>query len=272
VSRAVTRFVALGDSFTEGLSDNERADGRPRGWADRLAGALAVAQPDLTYANLAVRGKLLPQVVDEQVSALPELLDDAASTLVSFHAGPNDVLRPRADVPDVRSEYELAVRRLVEVEVRLMVFTVIPRVGGTGRTAQRLAARFEAFNDGVRACVSRYGLTLVDLGSLAALQDRRLWNDDRLHLAPDGHRRVAAAALHALGVTDETSLGGPVGWWAQPLPAAPASSRSQDLRSDAEWMRRHLVPWTLRRIRGTSSGDGMSAKQPQPQVVAPQPL
>jgi lysophospholipase L1-like esterase len=270
--RPVSRFVALGDSFTEGLSDVDRFDGRPRGWADRLAAALALDAATLTYANLAVRGKLLRQVVHEQVSTLPELIDDPDSTLVSFHAGPNDVLRPRADVPDVRSDYELAVRQLSRLGMHLMLFTVIPRVGGTGRAAQQLAARFESFNDGVHACIERYGATLVDLGALTALQDRRLWNDDRLHLAPDGHRRVAAAALHALGVTTEASLGGPVGWWTQPLPAAPPRSRSQDLRADAQWVRRHLVPWAMRRIRGTSSGDGMTAKQPRPQVVSAEPI
>jgi lysophospholipase L1-like esterase len=263
----VSRFLALGDSFTEGLSDIDRADGRPAGWADRLAAALALDAPDLTYANLAVRGKLLRQVVDEQIAEVPPLVEDAASTLVSFHGGPNDVLRPRADVPDVRSEYELAVRHLSGLGVQLLLFTVIPRVGGTGGAAQRLAARFEAFNDGVRACVERYGATLVDLGGLTALQDRRLWNDDRLHLTPDGHRRVAAAALHALGATDQAALGGPVGWWAQPLPPAPPRSRSQDLRDDAEWVRRHLLPWAMRRVRGTSSGDGLSAKQPEPRSV-----
>jgi lysophospholipase L1-like esterase len=263
----VSRFLALGDSFTEGLSDLERPDGRPLGWADRLAAALAMDAPDLTYANLAIRGKLLRQVVDEQIIEVPALIEDAEATLVSFHAGPNDVLRPRADVPDVRSEYELAVRELSGLGVRLLLFTVIPRVGGTGRTAQQLAARFEAFNDGVRACVERYGATLVDLGSLAPMQDRRLWNDDRLHLAPQGHRRVAAAALSALGSTDEVALGGPPGWWTQPLPPASSRGRAQDLREDAAWFRRHLVPWAIRRMRGTSSGDGMTAKQPLPQPV-----
>lgn len=269
---SITRLVCLGDSFTEGLCDAPRDDGRPRGWADRLAGALALVEPAVDYANLAVRGKLLHQVVSDQVSALPDQLIDPTSTLVTFHAGANDVLRPRADLADLRSEYELAIRHLLSLDVTLMVFTVIPRAGGSGRTAARLAARFEAFNDGVHACVERYGLTLVDLGRLAALQDRRFWNDDRLHLSPGGHRRVAAAALAALGYRDGRVLGGPPNWWLQPLPPAPPRRRRDDAVDDLRWAARHLTPWVVRRLRGTSSGDGLAAKQPRPIVVTPEAI
>jgi lysophospholipase L1-like esterase len=272
VTPAYLRFVALGDSFTEGLSDIARADGRPRGWADRLAAALATLEPDFDYANLAVRGKLLGQVMFDQATQLPDLLVTPSLTLVSFHAGANDVLRPRSDLPDLRSEYELAIREIVSHGATVMVFTVIPRAGGTGRTAARLASRFSAFNDGVYACVDRYGLTLVDLAKLDALQDRRLWNDDRLHLAPEGHRRVAAAALAALGCTDDSLLGGSSGWWRQPVPPDDTRSRGADLADDAQWVRKHLAPWVVRRMRGTSSGDGMSAKQPEPTHVVAAPL
>lgn len=266
------RFVALGDSFTEGLSDVARPDGRPRGWADRLAAALATLDPEFDYANLAVRGKLLGQVMRDQATQLPDLLAAPSQTLVSFHAGANDVLRPRSDLPDLRSDYELAVRELVSHGSPVMVFTVIPRAGGTGRTAARLASRFSAFNEGVYACVDRYGLTLVDLARVTALQDRRLWNDDRLHLAPEGHRRVAAAALAALGCADDVLLGGPSGWWCEPLPAEDLRGRGADLVDDAQWVRKHLAPWLVRRVRGTSSGDGMSAKQPHPALVDAAPL
>ena len=65
---------ALGDSFTEGLMDEVGPDGRHRGWADRVAQALAErARADgadgIEYANLAVRGRLVRQVVAEQVPA-----------------------------------------------------------------------------------------------------------------------------------------------------------------------------------------------------------
>ena len=83
------RFIALGDSFTEGMTD-EIVDGNYRGWADRVADVLTTQSPDFTYANLAIRGKLVTQVVSDQVpKAIP--LISGKETLVSFHAGANDV-------------------------------------------------------------------------------------------------------------------------------------------------------------------------------------
>ena len=63
----IRSYVALGDSFTEGLDDLTAAEGGYRGWADRFAERLADLQPGLRYANLAVRGKVLREVADEQV-------------------------------------------------------------------------------------------------------------------------------------------------------------------------------------------------------------
>ena len=57
------RLVCVGDSFTEGVADDVRPDGEHLGWSDRVATALARTQA-VEYANLAVRGKLLDQVVD----------------------------------------------------------------------------------------------------------------------------------------------------------------------------------------------------------------
>ncbi len=258
-------FVALGDSFTEGLEDDLGPEGRHLGWADRVAAALATREGGLRYANLAVRGRLLDQVVDEQVPAALSLTPD----LVSFHAGPNDVLRPGRDVGAVVARYRRAVAGLRESGVEVLLFTVIERAGGTGRTAARLAERFAHFNAGVRDAARSTGALVVDVGSAAALHDRRLWNEDRLHLAPEGHARVAAAVLEALGVDDPALLGGPAGWWREPLPPGTPPGRRADLVADVRWVRRHLTPWVLRRLRGRSSGDGLSAKHAELVDVLP---
>src|SRR5688572_17824734 len=64
VSTMFSRFVALGDSFTEGVGDDDLSSPNAvRGWADRVAEQLARARPGLAYANLAIRGRLLPQVL-----------------------------------------------------------------------------------------------------------------------------------------------------------------------------------------------------------------
>jgi hypothetical protein len=203
-----------------------------------------------------VRGRLLDQVVDEQIPIAVALQPD----LATFHAGPNDVLRPRTDVAAVLHRYDRAVASLTDGGVPTLLFTVIERAGGTGRTAAALASRFAQFNAGVRETAARHGALLADLGAVAALQDRRLWHEDRLHLAAEGHARVAAGVLEALGVNDPRLLGGEPGWWRVPLQPGARPGRRADLIADVRWVRRYFAPWVSRRLRGVSSGDGRTAK------------
>jgi lysophospholipase L1-like esterase len=264
--RPIRSFVAVGDSFTEGLEDDLGAAGRHRGWADRVAAALAVRDGGIRYANLAVRGRLLDAVAREQVPVATALAPD----LVSFQAGGNDVLRPRVDLPGVLDRYERAVEKLRAGGSEVLVFTFVGRTGGSGRTASVLSTRFTGFNAHVRQVAERHGCPLADLGSAAAaLGDRRLWHTDRIHLAPEGHARVAAAALEALGVRDAALLGGDPGWWREPLSARPPAGRGADLVDDVRWVRRHFVPWVSRRLRGVSSGDGLAPKHPELVEVLP---
>ena len=255
--------MCLGDSFTEGMCDDARPDGHHLGWADRVAVGLARAElPDLPgpieYANLAVRGKLLDQVIAEQLPVALAMRPD----LVTFHAGPNDVLRPKADLAALANRYEATVRELVASGARVVLFTSLTRAGGSGRFADLLEARFRGFNDAIRAVAERQGTVLVDDERVAALTDRRFWAVDRLHLNAAGHARVAANVLHSLGVTDPEVLGGPIGWWTELLPPPDAVSRRSALAGDLAWVRVHLIPWLRRRIRGISSGDGMQPKDP----------
>jgi lysophospholipase L1-like esterase len=263
-------MVCLGDSFTEGMCDDLRPDGHHVGWADRVAAGLARADlpglpAPIEYANLAVRGKLLDQVLTEQLPVALALRPD----LVTFHAGANDVLRPGVDRPALLGRYEGAVEQLVASGARVVLFTSLTRAGGSGRFADRLEERFLAFNRAIRVIADRLGCTLVDDEAVTALSDRRFWAVDRLHLNALGHARVAANVLAHLGVTDEAVLGGPLGWWEVPLPPATAMTRQQALALDAEWVRAHLLPWVGRRVRGVSSGDGRDPKDPVLRAIAP---
>lgn len=252
------KMVCIGDSFTEGLHDVPRPDGRPRGWADRVAQKLAQQAP-VDYANLAVRGKLLAQIRDEQLHAALALEPD----LLTVHAGANDILRPGVDIEQIARAYELMLSQTVAPDRTVVVFTSIGRAGGTGRLATALAERFARMNDKVREIAHSYNFTLVDLEKITVLSDRRMWDVDRLHLNPAGHERVAAAVLHALEASNSSTERAPSDtWWTDPLPPAPALTRTQALAQDAQWIRGHLVPWVGRRLRGTSSGDGLTAKQP----------
>ena len=258
------RYVALGDSFTEGLADPDPdRPGAYRGWADRLAEHLdaqarAGGGPGVEYANLAVRGRLLGAILAEQ---LPVALASGAD-LVSIAAGGNDLLRPRADVDALAASMDDAVGalRATGADV-LLVAGFDPRSLPVVRLTR---GRVAAYNLQLWATARRHGAAVLDLWSLRALYDLRMWAPDRIHLSDEGHRRVALAALAALrggrqGAAEE---------WAQPLPGGPARSRLAAARDDAAWARTHLAPWVQRRIAGRSSGDAVRPKRPVPVQVS----
>ena len=260
------RLVTIGDSFTEGMCDEFRADGNYLGWADRLAKMLADQQgAPIGYANLAIRGKLLDQVVKDQIEAALAL----DPTIITFHAGPNDVLRRGTDLDDLFQRYDQAVQRLTAHEsTTVVLFTAIGRAGGTGKVAQLLADRFAKFNANVRATAQKYGCVVVDLEPIDVLTDRRLWFEDRLHLNAAGHSRVAAAAFDAITRNTKTVSNAETDqWWTRPLPPAPTRSKVQDLKTDAMWVKNHMLPWVVRRMKGVSSGDGRHPKDSSLSVV-----
>ena len=89
MSSCSSRYVALGDSFTEGVGDPHRTSPNGlRGWADHVAVALAQSNPELRYANLAVRGRRMDEILDEQVQTAVMLEPD----LVTIYAGMNNLL------------------------------------------------------------------------------------------------------------------------------------------------------------------------------------
>jgi lysophospholipase L1-like esterase len=248
-------FVAVGDSFTEGLDDADPGGGF-RGWADRVALALAEVEPGFRYANLAVRGKLLTQVIAEQVPRAAEM----APELVSLAAGGNDILR-RADVDSLASRFDEGVAALQAAGCRVLIFTgfdprIFPVIG-------LLRGRVAAYNMHLRAIADARGCDVVDLWSMRALKDMRAWSPDRLHLNSEGHRRVALRACEVLGV--------PVtGDWRAPLPAvtgADALARRAvwlaARRQDARWAAKYAMPWLGRRLRGVSTGDDLTPKRPE---------
>lgn len=251
-------MVAVGDSFTEGLHDG--TDEALVGWADRVATELARRHGGLRYANLAVRGKLLDEIVADQLDPALQMQPD----LLTFHAGGNDVLRPGVEVKDILDRYDQAVARAVGAARRVLLFTALERSGPANRMADRLADRIRRFNDGVREAAARHGAVLADIGGVEALYDRRLWHADRLHLAPYGHARVAEAVLQALGedLPDADA-------WRRPLPSPARSGRLVQVLDDGRWAVQHLAPWVLRRLRGVSSGDGRNAKRPELSPVEP---
>lgn len=241
-------FVAVGDSFTEGMSDPD-AHGNYRGWADLLADRLAVDTPTLRYANLAVRGKLIRQIADEQVDTAVAL--DGA--LISLAGGLNDVLRPRCDVGAVCAVFEQAAAKLAAGGGHLVLFRSTDPTRRL-RSSARLMPRIERLVEFVDTVGARHDATVVDLFTARVFDDPRMWADDRLHLSTEGHRRVAEATARALGLPGDDD-------WRAPLPAAAPRTWGDRRRADARWARTHLGPWLARRATGRSSGDGRAPKR-----------
>ena len=119
-----SRYVAVGDSCTEGVGDPEPASpGGHRGWADRVAEVLSQGTEDLAYANLAVRGKLIGQIIDEQIEPALTLHPD----LITISAGGNDVLRPGSDPDLIAARCEEAVSRLAADGATIALFPWVLR-------------------------------------------------------------------------------------------------------------------------------------------------
>ncbi|MDG3012980.1 SGNH/GDSL hydrolase family protein [Speluncibacter jeojiensis] len=249
-----TTYVALGDSFTEGVGDPDptRPNGL-RGWADRVAEQLAVGNPDFRYANLAIRGRLLPQIIAEQVDAALALSPD----LVTIYAGGNDMMRPGLDVDAMVAEYDLAIGKLVASGAKVLVFTAYD--AGWAPVFRRLRGRTAIYNELVREVVERNGATLVDYWRMDGFADTRMWDVDRLHMSPLGHTRMAANVLNLLAVPHVVD--------AHVLPARPALTAAEQRRENLHWVRIFLLPWLGRRVRGASSGDGVAAKRPEPAPI-----
>ena len=244
--------MALGDSFTEGVGDPDPT--RPngvRGWADRVAEVLADQTQDFTYANLAIRGRKLAQVIDEQVEPAVALEPD----LVTLYAGANDVLRPRVDIDRLVSIYDGGIARLAASGARLVLFTAYDTGGpNSSGVFAALRGRFALYNELVREVADQYSATLVDFWRMHELDDPRCWAADRLHLSSAGHELVAVAVLDALGVPHQVAPAE-----LEPLPIL--SSREQRA-ADIIWAREHVGPWIRRRLTGRSSGDNVEPRRP----------
>jgi len=244
-----TRYVALGDSFTEGVGDPDpRHPNGLRGWADRVAEQLAARSVDFGYANLAIRGRLLGPIVDEQVDAAVALEPD----LVTIYAGGNDLMRPKLDIDALVAQYDTGIAKLAATGARVLMFTAYD--AGWSPVFGKLRGRLAIYNELVREVADRHGAVLVDFWRFDEYDDARMWDWDRLHMSVAGHENMALRVLEVLGTPHEIAP--------PDLGPAPALAKSEQRRADLLWTKDFLVPWIGRRVRGTSSGDGIAAKRP----------
>lgn len=246
------RFVAIGDSFTEGVGD-ELPDGRTRGWADLVAQGWADSSGEpISYANLAIRGKLVWPIVNEQLDRALAL----KPTHLSFNGGGNDILRPRTKASDIVDAFAQVLRRCDEEGVKMILLS-----GANPSKQLPMGAVFQRRGDELSRAVEVHFDGRDDVFRALNWPDDELatppyWSEDRLHMNVRGHHRVAARVLDAVGQQAPTE------WWS--LPALEAyGPRGWD------YYREHVGPWIRRRLTGTSSGDGREPKHGLWHVVEP---
>ena len=243
------RYVALGDSFTEGVGDEDQT--RPnglRGWADRVAEVLSLHSPAFGYANLAIRGRMLDRILDEQLAPALAMQPD----LVTIYAGANDILRPSVDLDALAERYDDALGELATTGARVLVWTAFDP--GHAPVFNMLRGRFAIYNELVREVADRHGATIVDFWRMGEYRDSRLWDTDRMHMSTAGHQRMAIEVLDTLNVPHDLKT--------LPLPEHPVLSKTEERRAAYEWARGFALPWVKRRLTGTSSGDGIAPKRP----------
>ena len=241
---ASVRFVAIGDSLTEGVGD-ELPDGTVRGWADLAAQGWADAAGEpIQYANLAIRGKLIQPIVEQQLEPALAL----KPTHLSFNGGGNDMLRPRTGIDRIVDLFAHVLRRCDEEGVQLIVLS-----GANPSSGLPLGKVIQARGDRLSRAVEEHLASRPDVITAYNWFDREqaggeFWSVDRLHMNARGHHRVAARVIESVGLTP------PADWWH--LREIPHTER---LKGTA-YYREHVTPWVRRRLTGTSSGDNRQAK------------
>ena len=243
-----SRFVAIGDSWTEGVGDPDptRPNGL-RGWADRVAEVLAADREDFRYANLAVRGRTVEEILDEQLAPALHLKPD----LLTIQGAGNDLLHVRVDIDALVGSIDAAVATANDVGSRVVLFTHGTPAAGPFRV---LRGRVAIFNELLREVVDARDAVLVDNWRLREARDPRYWDADRIHLSPFGHQLAALHVLNSLGTRHD---GDPL-----VLPEASGLTRRERLLAELEWTRTFAGPWIYRRLRRRSLGDGITAKRP----------
>lgn len=244
------RYVALGDSQTEGLWDGDDAGG-VGGFADRLATRIDSLWPGLRYANLAVRGRRIRDVLDDQLPAARAMRPD----LITSCIGMNDVTRPGRSFDRALNDLDVLHAELAATGATVVI-TTFPDIAKILPAGRLLGDRVRQINAVIRAGAARHGLHLVDLYAVPSMTDPDIWSPDRVHGSPAGHRLFAEAAAEALG------LAGSNHHWAAARPGVIVPDFRSRMYSQALWAQNMLMPWIWRHLRGRSAANGRGPKRP----------
>ena len=233
------RFVVLGDSQSEGMNDY-RPDGTLRGWADRLAERLAeTTSPDLLSANLAVRRVGAEHVRTIQLPRALELEPDLASVVV----GMNDLLRPGFDVATVMDHIETTIVAL-QAQGASVISMTAPDIVAMFPSMRHLGPRQRALHAAIRELHGDLGVRTLDLTDLPMTRSPEMWDPDRLHGSPEGHRRIGEGMAQLMGLPADES-------WADIDP--PRRGLAITAAREAWWWGTYVGPWLTGRFRARNA-------------------
>ncbi len=259
MERAYRRFVALGDSQTEGLNDGDEVNGF-RGWADRLAEMLAsTTSPDLSYANLAVRGYRSHQVLERQLPVALAMRPDLAVA----SAGMNDLLRPGYDLEQTVDRMETVYAALRSTGCRVLTMT-FPDLGQLLPVLSWLHTRQARLNEGLIEAAKRQGVEVLELRGMPLMGDPRMWSHDRIHGSSEGHARIAAGMAELMGLPGSNHL------WSET--EHPGLREPREVGLDLWWIATFVTPFVIRQMRGKGGGAGRLPKHQDLVRVLPAPV
>ncbi len=253
------RYVALGDSQTEGLGDGDETTGL-RGWADRSPGTSRrqPRAPVRQSGRTGTPGRPGPRRAagTPPWPCRPDLGDGLA--------GVNDLMRPTFDAAEAAGHLEAMFAALTATGARVATVT-FPDIGKIMPLARPLAPRVHDLNARIRAAAARH---------------RRRGRRNRTAHLRHGRSRLERGPAPHQPPRPRTDRGGrgpraPASRrhdaWTRPLPPLPAPTGWQAANAELRWAAAFLGPWLGRRLRGRSSGDGRTAKRPQLLPVRPAP-
>jgi lysophospholipase L1-like esterase len=242
-------YVAIGDSLSEGLGDfTFHKTRRYNGWTDRLAGLLAKEAEDegrgFEFANFALRGSKLKPIMDWQLKRALEVNAD----LVTVMAGSNDLTVAPEKLPELRDVYREGLQQLIDSGSDVIIANTINPLHL--RVFRPLRYRAERMSDLITGLGHELNVPVLDLFGIEHFSDVCFWADDMVHFSGHGHVKVANEAAKLLDLkyrfreAEHYERIAPV----------------RGVRETLKWVYKDVIPFTHRKLKGVTSGDGMSPK------------
>ncbi|MGE0705010.1 MAG: GDSL-type esterase/lipase family protein [Vicinamibacterales bacterium] len=219
-----TRFMAFGDSLTEGKLSACPFGLRPFSFEDYLADIRTAVNVPFSYPTqlrellsdryttqspVVINEGFGGETIDEGLDRLPDMLSRHQPDVLLLLEGAND-LRGPDDIPDLIDGLRGMVQQARSRGVLVYVGTLLPQRDGACRNFADKATILQA-NEAIKVMGFLEGALMVDLHAALAGKESTLLGPDGLHPSEAGYQEMAKAFFAAIRVTLEapSGLGGP---------------------------------------------------------------